>query len=152
MDESIRRKNIEKFRVYTENRFNTLGETNKGMIDRNFDRIMAFYVTQSLAKAPDYQFDGRNEASREAAIQFVGYMTDELLKQVKTDREEFPRASNFCEEFCKEELFRMHRTLQQRYVSYLLWTVKKSHHILCLEMVSRMNLCGYDNWDRLPFI
>lgn len=51
MDESIRRKNIEKFRVYTENRFNTLGETNKGMIDRNFDRIMAFYVTQSLAKA-----------------------------------------------------------------------------------------------------
>ena len=85
---------------------------------RVIDEVMAFTVIDALAKAPDWNFDGRNSAAYKIATEIAALPNFPLWFE-KT-REKYPKAFLFAKEFCENSLFRMHPTLQQSYVGYLL--------------------------------
>ena len=85
---------------------------------RVIDEVMAFTVIDALAKAPDWNFDGRNSAAYKIATEIAALPNFPLW--LEKTREKYPKAFLFAKEFCENSLFRMHPTLQQSYVGYLL--------------------------------
>lgn len=144
----------EKYRNYAENMVNVLGfDPRRSRLSKseNFDRIMAFDVIDTIAEAPDYWFDDRNELARERCRQIRETIPESIQKEIQLDREHFPKINGFCQIFCRDEIPKMHRSLQQSYITYLLNRIRQSTNPICTQITKKMNAADLF-WTELPLI
>lgn len=149
----MERKNTKAFRSYVENAVNSL--CYNAMADakkhngRIIDQVMAFTVIDALAKAPDWNFDGRNSASCKIATEIA--VLPEFPVWFDKTRKKYPKVFLFAEDFCKNSLFRMHPTLQQSYVGYLFACIQIGKNEGERYISSQMS--GRDPyWAEMPYI
>lgn len=116
---------------------------------RVIDEVMAFTVIDALAKAPDWNFDGRNSAACKIAAE-IAALPNFPLWLAKT-REKYPKVFLFAEEFCENSLFQMHPTLQQGYVGYLLACIQIGENEGEKYISSQMSEKD-PYWAKMPFI
>lgn len=149
----MEKENTKAFRKCMENAVNTLcydamagAKKHSGRV---IDEVMAFAVIDALAKAPDWNFDGRNSAACKIATE-IAALPDFPLWLAKT-REKYPKVFLFAKEFCENSLFQMHPTLQQGYVGYLLACIQigesEGERYISSQMSERDPY-----WAEMPFI
>lgn len=143
-----------KYRQYIESMVNVLGfnpKRNSIPKSETFDRIMAFNVIDMIAHAPDWWFDDRNETSRTRCRQIIATMSESVRQEISLDRNHFSTLDAFCGIFCKEELPKMHRTLQQSYIAYLFARICQSENPICPKITKQMEKVS-PYWASLPMV